>query len=126
MAKKRKIDPVEGRKVLDSYRDRIASGELVDRSTVATATRYLLEELALIAPGNSVEVRVPPYGAVQCVPGPKHHRGTPPNVIELSPHSWFLLATGQKTWAELLAAGEINASGTRADLSKLLPIMTLK
>jgi hypothetical protein len=87
-----------------------------------TAVRYLLEELAERAPGNSVEVRVPPLGATQCIEGPRHTRGTPPNVVEMSPEIWFDLATGRQTWADALAAAKVSASGVRADLSDVLPL----
>ena len=86
------------------------------------ATRYLLEELAARAPGRTVEVRVPPYGAVQCVEGPRHTRGTPPNVVETDAATWLGLATGRLGWAEAVATGTVRASGERADLSDFLPI----
>jgi hypothetical protein len=94
----------------------------VDRETRATAVRYLLQLLAETVPGNSVEVRVPPYGAVQAVPGPGHTRGTPPNVVETDAETWIALGTGSLTWADALANGRVQASGTRADLAAFLPI----
>ena len=87
-----------------------------------TAVRFLLEELADRAPGNSVEVRVPPLGAVQCIEGPRHTRGTPPNVVELTPDLWLALALGQIDWSAALATGGLVASGVRADLEALLPL----
>ena len=84
--------------------------------------RYLLEELAERAPGNSVEVRVPPLGATQCIEGPRHTRGPPPNVVEMSPETWFDLATGRQTWSDALAAAKVSASGVRADLGDVLPL----
>jgi hypothetical protein len=92
---------------------------------LATAVRFALEELTALAPGNSVEVRVPPFGATQCVEGPSHRRGTPPNVVEMSPQTWLALATGQLTWADAAAAARIQASGARANLSGVLPILGL-
>lgn len=89
------------------------------------ATRYLLEELADRAPGRSVEVRVPPYGAVQCIPGPRHTRGTPPNVIETDPATWVALGTGSATWNDVRQRGRVRASGERADLSGYLPLVSL-
>ncbi len=86
------------------------------------AVRYLLDLLAAAVPGRAVEVRVPPYGAVQCVPGPTHTRGTPPNVVETDPVSWLRLATGDLTWREGIELGVIRASGPRADLSPHLPV----
>ncbi|MGO1538796.1 MAG: sterol carrier family protein [Leucobacter sp.] len=95
------------------------------RSELATAVRYLLEELAELAPGNSVEVRVPPFGAVQCVAGPRHTRGTPANVIETDPETWVAVATGVLDWGEAVAGGKITASGARANLHGLLPVIRL-
>jgi hypothetical protein len=92
------------------------------RATLATAVRYLLEELADRAPGNAVEVRVPPLGVTQCVPGPRHTRGTPPNVVETDPATWLALATGALQWADALSSGRVIASGLRTDLSPWLPL----
>ncbi len=86
------------------------------------ATRVLLAALATAAPGYAVEVRVPPYGAVQCVPGPRHTRGTPPNVVEMDPLTWLAVATGRTAWREAVETGRIRASGIRSDLSPYLPI----
>lgn len=93
------------------------------RAAVAMAVRFLLEELAELAPGNSVEVRVPPFGATQCVAGPRHTRGTPANVIETDPATWIALATGALDWQTALAGAKISASGTRANLDGLLPLL---
>jgi hypothetical protein len=90
-----------------------------------TAVRYLLEELAEVAPGNSVEVRVPPLGATQCIEGPRHTRGTPPNVVELSPRVWFDLALGTLNWESAVAEHLVSSSGVRASLEDVLPL-TLK
>lgn len=89
---------------------------------MTTAVRFTLEELAGLAPGNSVEVRVPPAGAVQAVAGPRHTRGTPPNVVETDPDTWLGLATGSLTWTDAVAAGRVHASGERSDISHLLPL----
>jgi hypothetical protein len=83
------------------------------------------ETLALLAeryPGKAIEVRVPPYAAIQCGDGPKHTRGTPPNVIEMDANTWLDLADGRRTWSDAYQAGLINASGVRADLTDLLPL----
>ncbi len=104
---------------------RAAVGGDVAPQTVATATRFLLEELAERAPGNALEVRVPPYGATQCLPGPRHTRGTPPGVVETDPATWIELATGSLGWEEALAGARVIASGTRADLTRLLPVIRL-
>ena len=94
----------------------------VPRATIATAVRYSLEEVTARAPGNSVEVRVPPFGVTQCVEGPRHTRGTPPNVIECDAATWLEMVSGQLSWADAVAAGKVAASGLRADLSALLPL----
>jgi len=94
----------------------------VDRAVEAMAVRYLLQVLADAAPGKTLEVRVPPHGAVQCVEGPGHTRGTPPNVIETDAASWLALATGGLAWGDAVSEGRATASGTRADLSELLPL----
>ena len=92
------------------------------RDATALAVRYLLQVLADAAPGNTLEVRVPPFGAVQCVEGPRHTRGTPPNVIELDAATWIALATGSLAWSRALAADRVAASGSRANLDGLLPL----
>lgn len=89
---------------------------------MTTAVRFTLEELADTAPGNSVEVRVPPAGAVQAVAGPRHTRGTPPNVVETDPATWLGLATGTVSWADAVTDGRVHASGERSDISHLLPL----
>ena len=100
-----------------------AEGPATDRADLATAVRYTLEELSVVAPGRSVEVRVPPFGAVQCVTGTTHTRGTPPNVVETDPMTWVALAVGGTDWADAVAEGLVQASGERADLSPFLPIV---
>ena len=115
---RRRIKPTDGAAA-------IAAAKLGDENAMATACRYLLEELAERAPGNSVEVRVPPYGATQCIEGPRHTRGTPPNTVEMNPDTWFALATGAISWQAALAEAKVSASGTRADLSEVLPLIHL-
>lgn len=92
------------------------------RNDTATAVRYLLQLLAEHAEGNTVEVRVPPFGAVQAIQGPRHTRGTPPNVIETDAATWIALATGTVSWADAMASGRVSASGQRADLGGYLPV----
>lgn len=99
-----------------------ARREGAPRDTVATAVRYQLQQLADAVPGNTVEVRVPPYGAVQCIEGPRHTRGTPPNVIEMDAPTWLALADGSLRWSAALDAARVRASGSRADLSAVLPL----
>jgi hypothetical protein len=113
----RKIDISDGRAALAAF----TAGD-APRQATATAVRYLLQLLDEKAPGNSVEVRVPPFGAVQVVLGPRHTRGTPPNVVEMDAATWIALATGDGMWADAVAAGRVTASGVRADLSDLLPL----
>jgi hypothetical protein len=93
-----------------------------DKIALRDAVRELLAALAERAPGRSVEVRVPPYGAIQCVEGPRHTRGTPPNVIEMDPMTWLKVSTGRQGWPEAVRSGKIHASGVRADLSLYLPL----
>ena len=92
------------------------------RSVRATFVRFTLEELATLAPGNSVEVRVPPLGVTQCVAGPRHTRGTPPSVVEARPFVWAALVLGACSWEQAVSAGALDASGERSDLSGLLPL----
>ncbi|MGX1560320.1 sterol carrier family protein [Streptomyces sp. NPDC055506] len=95
-----------------------------DRQALAACTRLLADALAAKAPGGSTEVRVPPYAVVQCVEGPRHTRGTPPNVVETDPLTWIRLATGRLAWPQALQDAQVSASGERADLSPYLPLMT--
>jgi hypothetical protein len=92
------------------------------RELLRDAVRTLLSELAARAPGRSVEVRVPPFGAIQCIAGPRHTRGTPPNVIETDPVTFLRLATGRLSWADARTGGRLSASGIRTDISDLLPL----
>lgn len=93
----------------------------LSREAVRLAVRTLLDALAERYPGRSLEVRVPPYAAVQCLPGPRHTRGTPPGVVETDPVTWLRLAAGRISWAE--AGTAVTASGTRSDLSAFLPLL---
>jgi hypothetical protein len=97
-------------------------GEEPERTTLRDAVRALLAALAESAPGRSVEVRIPPFGAIQCVEGPRHTRGTPPNVVETDPMTWLLVATGRLNWAEAVESGRVRASGIRTDLAPYLPV----
>lgn len=94
----------------------------IPRDTTRSAVRTLLDVLAARAPGRSVEVRVAPFAAVQCIEGPRHTRGTPPNTVDLTPPLWLRLAGGRTAWADEVAAGAVLASGQRADLSAYLPL----
>lgn len=118
----RKIELEAGRAAISAVADAAAEGSVPARTDLATAVRYLLQLLDEKAPGNTVEVRVPPFGAVQVVQGPRHTRGTPPNVVETDATTWIAIATGAEAWADAVSAGRIRASGVRADLSALLPL----
>ena len=103
----------------------VASGNVdgdVDRSQIAPTVRVTLAWLAQTNPGRSVEIRVPPYAAVQAVAGPTHTRGTPPNVVETDGVTWLALVAGRMTWSDAVGGGLVKASGSRADLSNLLPL----
>ncbi len=97
-----------------------------DRAALAAAVRLTAHTLAAEAPGASVEVRVPPFVAVQCVSGPRHTRGTPPNVVETDPRTWLLLVTGSLQVTEAEAAGSLRLSGSRAgEIGNWLPLVPL-
>ena len=107
--------------VLDWLRDE--SRPSPDRDAVATAVRLTARTLAAVAPGASVEVRIPPFAAVQCISGPRHTRGTPPNVVEADPRTWLLLATGLVPLAAAKATGALTLSGSRAgEIGHWLPL----
>jgi hypothetical protein len=98
------------------------SGAEPEAEGLRIAARYLLYLLASRHPGRALEVRIPPVAAVQCLPGPAHTRGTPPNVVETDPVTWIRLASGRVAWAGAVAAGAVHASGPRADLAAYLPL----
>ncbi|BBY24434.1 sterol carrier family protein [Mycobacterium stomatepiae] len=128
MAARDSAVPAKTRQVLMTVADwlRDESRPAPDRATLATAVRLTARTLAALAPGASVEVRVPPFVAVQCVAGPKHTRGTPPNVVETDPRMWLLLATGIVTLADAKAAGSLTLSGARAgEIDHWLPLFDM-
>ena len=116
MAKPR-VNPGEGHAAVEA----VLAGS-AERIHTATAVRYLLQLISDQVPGHTVELRVPPFGAIQCVEGPEHTRGTPPNVVEMDPATWIALATGSLSWSAAYDAGQISASGLRSDLSALVPL----
>ncbi|PXY31443.1 sterol carrier family protein [Prauserella muralis] len=126
MPASRSADPAELRAAVERVSAWL-TGSAPDpaRADLAAAVRLSLRTLAATAPGRSVEVRVPPFAAVQCVEGPRHTRGTPPNVVETDPRTWLELATGRLQWTDAVAEGRVSASGTRADVSRWLPIVRL-
>jgi hypothetical protein len=101
----------------------LRAGEPPRPEALRAVTRYLLDVLAAVAPGRAVEVRVPPYAAVQCIGGPRHTRGTPANVVEMDPVTWIRLATGLVSWGEAVSDGLVSASGPRADLISYMPLL---
>ncbi|SNC74285.1 hypothetical protein SAMN05445756_2203 [Kytococcus aerolatus] len=123
MAPRRRTDPVAGQAAVGQWLAARGAGEQVPRAVAATAVRYTLEELGARAPGGSVEVRVPPFGVVQCIEGTTHRRGTPPAVVEMAPEVWLELATGQCAWADAVGGGAVQASGQRAELTAHLPLV---
>jgi hypothetical protein len=118
--------PALGRASVTAVRAAVDAGQEPLREALRAATRYLLDILAERAPGRAVEVRIPPYAAVQCVAGPRHTRGTPPNVIETDPLTWLDLATGRLDWATAVSGGKLRVSGPRADVSDYLPLLRLR
>ena len=98
------------------------SEETAERADLRLLVKHFLAVLESRAPGHSVEVRVPPYAAVQVIPGVRHTRGTPPAVIETDAATWLALATGALSWIDALTSGTVTASGERTDLSPYLPL----
>lgn len=123
MAGRKRIDPAELRAAVAGVLPWLDGGDPPPRPDLAAAVRLSLRTLEQDAPGHTVEVRVPPFAAVQCVPGPRHTRGTPPNVVETDPRTWLELATGRLAWGDAVGDGRVSASGARADLAALLPIV---
>jgi Bacterial SCP ortholog len=112
-----------GRAAVESVRAAVAAGSHPQRAALRTAVGYTLSLLAELAPGRAVEVRVPPVAAIQCVPGPRHTRGTPPNVVETDPLTWLDLAEGRLDWPTAVGSGRLRASGQRSDISGYLPLL---
>jgi len=125
VANRRAVDPHELRAAVAAVLPWLdGHGPEPSRAELAAAVRLSVRTLAQLAPGNSVEVRVPPFAVVQCVAGPRHTRGTPPNVVQADAPTWLRLATERLTWADALASGRLTASGTRAaEVAALLPIV---
>lgn len=125
MAVRRSTDPVKTRAAVAAVLDWLRDDGLPapDRAALADAVRATARTLAILAPGGAVEVRVPPFVAVQCISGPRHTRGNPPNVVETDPRTWLLLATGLLSFADAAAAGAMQVSGARAgELAESLPL----
>lgn len=116
-----------GRKISDSVGSRAIAAWLAsraDRDAKACAVRYSLQVLAELHPGQAVEVRVPPFGAVQIGAGTVHRRGTPPAVVEMDTDTWLALACGNIAWEQVVVDGQINATGVGSDLSAYLPVFS--
>ncbi|MDT5140961.1 MAG: hypothetical protein QOE52_916 [Mycobacterium sp.] len=128
MAARQKADPAKTRDAVRAVEDwlRDDSRPAPSRADLADAVRLTARTLAAQAPGASVEVRIPPFVAVQCVAGPTHTRGTPPNVVETDPRTWLLLATGLLRVTDATATGALRLSGSRAaEIAAWLPVVRL-
>jgi Bacterial SCP ortholog len=128
MASRRTADPTKTREAVSGLAEwlRDDGAAAPDRTDLAEAVRLTARTLAAQAPGASVEVRVPPFIAVQCISGPRHTRGNPPNVVETDPRTWLLLATGMETMADAAARGALKSSGSRAgEIADWLPLVRL-
>jgi hypothetical protein len=129
MAARRSADPAKTRAAVLAVAEwlRDANRPQPDRGSLGDAVRLTARTLAAVAPGASVEVRVPPFVAVQCISGPEHRRGNPPNVVETDPRTWLLLATGQLTVADAAATGALQLSGSRAsEIAQWLPLVAIE
>jgi Bacterial SCP ortholog len=128
MSARHHVDPVQTRAAVRAVEDwlRDDTNPVPSRAELAAAVRLTARTLATLAPGASVEVRVPPFVAVQCISGPRHTRGTPPNVVETDPRTWLLLATGLLVVTDASAAGALHLSGSRAgEIQTWLPLVRL-
>src|SRR6476619_5372561 len=129
MASRRSADPAKTRAAVSAVAEWLRDDRQPEpaRTELSEAVRLTARTLAAVAPGASVEVRVPPFVAVQCIAGPKHTRGTPPNVVETDPRTWLLLATGLQTVPAAIAAGTVLASGARAaEIAAWLPLVAIE
>jgi Bacterial SCP ortholog len=118
----RRVDE-RGRESVPAVLRALDGGLVPEPGELRAAARYLLQLLATRHPGRVLEVRIPPVAAVQCLPGPVHTRGTPPNVVETDPLTWVQLATGRLGWADAVGSAAVHASGPRADLAPYLPLL---
>lgn len=128
MAARRSADPAKTRAAVSALADWLRDERQLSpaRAELAEAVRLTARTLAEVAPGASVEVRVPPFVAVQCISGPKHTRGNPPNIVETDPRTWLLLATGLLEVADAAATGALQLSGSRAgEVAEWLPLVRL-
>src|SRR5271167_823805 len=129
MAVRRRADPVKTRDAVAAVEDWLCDDTrpVPSRVDLAAAVRLTARTLAAAAPGASVEVRIPPFVAVQCISGPQHRRGTPPNVVETDPRTWLRLAGGLLSVTEAAATGALHLSGSRAgEIASYLPLVSLR
>ena len=128
MAARRSADPEKTRAAVSALVEWLRDNGKPEpgRAELGEAVRLTARTLAAIAPGASVEVRVPPFVAVQCISGPEHRRGNPPNVVEADPRTWLLLATGLLNVADAVATGAVQVSGSRAgEIGQWLPLVAI-
>jgi hypothetical protein len=128
MAARHSADPAKTREAVRAVEDwlRDDTRPVPSRADLAAAVRLTARTLAALAPGASVEVRIPPFVAVQCISGPRHTRGTPPNVVETDPRTWLLLATGLLGAKDAGTTGALRLSGSRArEIQSWLPLVRL-
>jgi hypothetical protein len=128
MAARRTADPAETRAAVTALADWLRDDSVAPpaRPELAEAVRLTARTLAATAPGHSVEVRVPPFVAVQCVAGPTHTRGNPPNVVETDPRTWLRIAVGLLPFDEAVTRGVLQLSGNRApEIANWLPVVTI-
>lgn len=114
----------EGLTALNKYLE--TNNVEIDKDTLRTLVKYLLELLHQKVPGNSVEVRIPPFAAIQIIEGTTHRRGTPPAVVEINPEIFIKISLGEISWQDALTKGLIQASGQRTDLTEHFPLIDSK
>ena len=128
MPARRAVDPAQTRAAVLAVEPWLRDDSRPEppRDELAAAVRLTARTLAGLAPGASVEVRIPPFAAVQCISGPQHRRGTPPNVVEADPRTWLLLVTGLLSVPDAAATGALQLSGSRAaEVASWLPLVSL-
>lgn len=121
-------DPMVTREAVSAVADWLRDDDVPapDRTAVAAAVRLTARTLAAAARGASVEVRIPPFVAVQCVSGPRHTRGTPPNVVEADPRTWLRVVTGLQTLDAAADDGSLRLSGSRAaEIAQWFPLVSI-
>lgn len=91
-------------------------------TAIARQVKKVLEAIKKTAPGNAVELRIPTYGAIQCVAGVNHRRGTPANQVQMSAQVLIQLAHEPSLWSSLVQSGQIQASGQLSDLSEVFSL----